>query len=252
MHLEQFELYFQPQFDTNSGALAGAEVLLRWLHPQRGMVPPDVFIPVAEETGLIGKLGDWVLMQACTQWRRWCDQGIAPVRLAVNVSLRQFALGNLMTAVQQALEHNRMQPEFLELELTESCMMEAPAGVVDTLCQLRSMGVRIAMDDFGTGYSSLGALTSLPIDALKIDRSFVSGIEADSQNSKVVSAILMLARSLDLEIVAEGVEVQAELDYLSARECDVVQGYLLGKPLPANSMTELLLTLQGGALQKAG
>lgn len=247
----EFHLNFQPQFDTRSGLMAGAEVLLRWSHPQRGMIPPDLFIPVAEETGMIGKLGEWVLMQACYQWRQWQDQGIAPRRIAVNVSQRQFALGNLMEAVENALLTNDMDADFLELELTESCMMEAPAAVVETLQALRGMGVRIAMDDFGTGYSSLGALTSLPIDTLKIDRSFVSGIEEDSQNSMVVSAILMLARSLNLEIVAEGVEVQAELDYLAKRDCDIVQGYLLGKPLTAESMTQLLVTLRDSRLRLA-
>lgn len=247
----EFELYFQPQFDTRTGVMAGAEVLLRWLHPQRGMVPPDIFIPVAEETGMIASLGEWVLMQACCQWREWQDQHIAPRRIAVNVSQRQFALGNLTAAVENALLSNDMDADYLELELTESCMMEAPAEVVQTLQTLRSKGVRIAMDDFGTGYSSLGALTSLPIDTLKIDRSFVSGIKEDSQNSMVVSAILMLARSLNLEIVAEGVEVQAELDYLTKRDCDIVQGYLLAKPLTVASMTELLLTLKNSTLRLA-
>ncbi|MGQ7847947.1 bifunctional diguanylate cyclase/phosphodiesterase [Granulosicoccus sp. 3-233] len=248
----EFELYFQPQFDTRSGIMAGAEVLLRWNHPQRGMVPPDIFIPVAEDTGMIAGLGEWVLMQACRQWRDWQDRRIAPRRIAVNVSQRQFALGNLMAAVDNALLSNDMDADNLELELTESCMMQAPTEVVETLQTLRSRGVRIAMDDFGTGYSSLGALTSLPIDTLKIDRSFVSGIEEDSQNSLVVSAILMLARSLNLEIVAEGVEVQAELDYLAKRDCDIVQGYLLGKPLTASSMTELLVTLKNSTLQMTG
>ncbi len=248
----EFELYFQPQFDTRSGVMAGAEVLLRWNHPLRGMVPPDLFIPVAEETGMIAELGEWVLMQACRQWREWHDMGIAPRRIAVNVSQRQFALGNLMAAVENALLSNNMDADYLELELTESCMMQAPSEVVETLQILRSRGVRIAMDDFGTGYSSLGALTSLPIDTLKIDRSFVSGIEEDSQNSMVVSAILMLARSLNLEIVAEGVEVQAELDYLTKRDCDIVQGYLLGKPLTAASMTELLVTIKNSTLRMAG
>lgn len=248
---QEFELYYQPQFDTRSGLMSGTEVLLRWNHPEHGMVPPDLFIPVAEETGLIGKLGEWVLMQACAQWREWQDSGIAPQRIAVNISQRQFSLGNLQNAVDNALRASRMQAEFLELELTESCMMKAPAHVVTVLQSLRESGVRIAMDDFGTGYSSLGALTSLPIDTLKIDRSFVSGIEQDAQNSAVVSAILMLARTLNLEIVAEGVEVQAELDYLAEHECDVVQGYLLARPLPAQNMTELLQTIRDSAYRLA-
>lgn len=251
LHKDQFELFYQPQFDTRTGRLAGTEVLLRWNHPERGVIAPGEFIPVAEETGIIGVLGEWVLHQACRQWRQWCDQGIAPARLAVNVSLRQFSLGDVAGAVRQALESNAMPADCLELELTESCMMEAQEEVLATLLELRTLGVRIAMDDFGTGYSSLGALTSLPIDTLKIDRSFVSGIQADSRNSKVVSAILALAHSLNLEIVAEGVEVQAELDYLSERNCDVVQGYLLGRPLCTASMQELLLTLKDKPLVKA-
>lgn len=201
---------------------------------------------------MIGTLGDWVLHQACQHWRHWCNQGIAPRRIAVNVSQRQFALSDLLDSVTHALESSQMPAHALELELTESCMLEGTSPVVDTLQKLRQIGVRIAMDDLGTGYSSLGALTSLPIDTLKIDRSFVNGIESDTQNSKVVSAIFMLARSLGLEIVAEGVEVQAELDYLSERDCDVVQGYLLGRPLCLSSMSELLLTLHQNSEERTG
>lgn len=237
---QAFELHFQPQFDTRTEQVIGAEVLLRWHHSERGNVPPDQFISIAEDTGLIGPLGEWIISEACRQWKAWERQGIAPPRLAVNVSRRQFKLSDLVQVVSQALTGHQMPADALELEITESCMMEARAEVVESLGVLRNMGVRIAMDDFGTGYSSLGALTSLPIDTLKIDRSFVTGVEIGEANEKIVSAILLLAHNLGLEVVAEGVETRSEHHYLLEKGCEVCQGYLFSKPLPAEQMTELL------------
>ena len=227
------ELHYQPQLRAATGAIAGMEALVRWPHPERGRIGPDQFVPIAEETGLIGPLGEWVLDEACRQWRCWHDEGIAPERIAVNVSLRQFALGDIVVGVASALERHGLPASALEVEITESCVMEGAENVVRTLEAVRATGVHVAMDDFGTGHSSLGALASLPIDTLKIDRCFVSGVEPGSANDRIVTAILELGAGLGLGIVAEGVETAAELDYLAARGCQVVQGYHLGRPMAA-------------------
>ena len=236
-------LDYQPQYTLVNDAIAGCEALLRWRHPQLGLVSPTDFIPVAEASDLIGEIGAWVLNEACRQWREWADTGVSLPRIAVNISQRQFASCEIDKLVAATLARHRMPPEVLELELTESCMMEAGTDVVRVLETVRMSGVRVAMDDFGTGYSSLAALTRLPIDTLKIDRSFVTGINLDSPNEKVVSAILSLARSLDLEIVAEGVEAEAEMEYLRDNACDIVQGYLLSRPLSVQEL-EALLTIE--------
>lgn len=238
----ELSLDYQPQYDLSSGDMIGCEALLRWRHPELGFVSPVDFIPVAEAAGLIGDIGEWVLNEACRQWREWDDEGIAPPRIAVNVSQRQFNGANIAATVQRTLATHRLAAGTLELELTESCMMEAQSNVLEALARLRTQGVRVAMDDFGTGYSSLAALTQLPIDTLKIDRSFVTGLQADSPNEKVVSAILSLARGLELEIVAEGVETGDELAFLREHACDIVQGYLFSKPLPVLAMTALLVS----------
>ena len=236
----RLHLNFQAQYACQTGAMIGAEVLLRWSHPERGFVSPEDFIPIAEEIGLIGPIGEWIFREACRQWSEWHHMGIAPPRLAVNVSHRQFKLSKLQDVVSNALATHRMLPEALEIEITESCMMEAPTSVIGTLNKLRDQGVRIAMDDFGTGYSSLGALTTLPIDTLKIDRSFITGVKTGNANEKIVAAILLLAQGLNLEVIAEGVETQSEFQYLCDNNCDVVQGYLFSRPLDAANMTQLL------------
>ena len=236
-------LDYQPQYTLLNDEIAGCEALLRWRHPQLGLVSPNDFIPVAEASDLIGEIGAWVLNEACRQWREWTDNGISLPRIAVNISQKQFASCEIDQLVEATLARHNMPPEVLELELTESCMMEAGTDVVRVLEAVRLSGVRVAMDDFGTGYSSLAALTRLPIDTLKIDRSFVTGINLDSPNEKVVSAILSLAKSLDLEIVAEGVEAEAEMVYLRDNACDIVQGYLLSRPLPVQEL-EALLTIE--------
>ncbi|NND91449.1 MAG: EAL domain-containing protein [Granulosicoccus sp.] len=233
-------LNFQAQYASQTRSMIGAEVLLRWSHPERGFVSPVDFIPIAEETGLIGPIGEWIFMETCRQWTEWQNMGIAPPRLSVNVSQRQFTLSNVLDTVANALAIHNMLPEALEVEITESCIMEAPSNVIATLESLRDRGVRIAMDDFGTGYSSLGALTTLPIDTLKIDRSFITGVEVGNANEKIVAAILSLAQGLNLEVIAEGVETQSELDYLREKNCDIVQGYLFSRPLNTADMTILL------------
>ena len=243
VHSGLLTLDYQPQYTLVDDAIVGCEALLRWRHPQLGLVSPNDFIPVAEASDLIGDIGAWVLDEACRQWRVWTDSGISLPRIAVNISQKQFASCEIDKLVEATLARHRMPPEALELELTESCMMEAGTDVVRVLEVVRMSGVRVAMDDFGTGYSSLAALTRLPIDTLKIDRSFVTGINLDSPNEKVVSAILSLARSLNLEIVAEGVEAEAEMKYLRDNACDIVQGYLLSRPLSVHEL-EALLTIE--------
>ncbi len=234
-------LHFQPQVDTRTKVITGAEVLIRWQHPERGNVPPDQFIPIAEDMGLIGPLGEWIINETCRQWSEWEHIGIEPPRLALNVSQRQFKLSNLVEVISDSLERNQVRADALEIEITESCMMEAPTEVIETLNTIRNMGVRIAMDDFGTGYSSLGALSSLPIDTLKIDRCFITDVGMGKSNEKIVSAIVSLAHNLNLEVVAEGVETRNEYEFLLKKECETCQGYLFSKPLPVDAMTQLLV-----------
>ena len=237
----QLHLHYQPQLDIARGIFVGVEALLRWEHPELGRVGPDVFVPVAERTGMIRELGARVLDEACAQWVAWREIGIDPLRMSVNVSARQFVLGDVRADVVSALAASSMPPSSLEIELTESCMMEAPAHVAATLATLRELGVRVAMDDFGTGHSSLGALLTLPLDTLKIDRCFVSGLRPDTPEATIVRTILTLARTLGLEVVAEGVETTEELAFLRAHGCELAQGYLLATPLPAPAAGELLI-----------
>ena len=233
----ELRLAYQPQVCTRSGATSGVEALLRWEHPERGFVSPAEFIPVAERTGLIEPIGAWVVEEACRQWSVWSGSGLEPGRIAVNVSPRQFALQAVADVVAAALERHGVPPRALEIEITESCMMEAPTSVIDALGQLRERGVRVAMDDFGTGHSSLAMLASLPIDTLKIDRSFVTAVQDDTVRGRIVTTVISLANELGLETLAEGIETEEELAFLTARHCDVVQGYLLSRPLSADDAT---------------
>lgn len=228
----EFFLVYQPQVCTKTLRTIGAEALIRWQHPDRGLVSPDAFIAVSEATGLIGPIGEWVIDRACQQWRLWKDENLQPPRISVNISPRQFSLYNIVEVVQNALEASQVPAQYLEIEITESCMMEATDEVINALQALRSSGVRVAMDDFGTGYSSLSALTTLPIDTLKIDRSFVTDVSNNTENAYVISAVLRLASDLGLETVAEGVETEQEKMFLIDNGCDILQGYLLSKPLP--------------------
>ncbi len=248
---DQLELYYQPQYKTGDCTLSGLEVLLRWNHPERGMVPPDQFIGIAEDNGLIGPIGEWVLKEACRQWRSWQTMNLSPGRLAVNVSQRQFAISDILSIVNEVLETHAIDADSLELEITESCMMEAPGDVIGTLHRLRQRGVHVAMDDFGTGYSSLSLITTLPIDTLKIDRCFIAGIQPDSPNEKIVSAIMLLAKNLDLTVIAEGVETADEMYYLRSIGCDVVQGFHLGRPQSSAATTELLYEARDGLARVA-
>lgn len=237
---KEIYLVYQPQVGTFEEETVGFETLIRWNHPEKGNIPPTEFIPIVEEFGLIGTYGFWVLDQACAQWRQWSNEGIAPTRVAVNVSPLQLSQVNLKEQVEQVLERYNMPACALEIELTESCIIEAPTQVINTIEELRKLGTRVALDDFGTGYSSLSALAMLPIDTIKLDRSFISDISEDSKNGRIVSAVLSLANALELESVAEGVETESEQLFLKQNNCDVLQGYLLSRPLDVESATKWL------------
>ena len=231
---QEFILYYQPQFSGNGQRLTGVEALLRWQHPVRGLVPPDDFIPVLEELGLVVQVGDWVLAESCRQLKSWHAAKIRVPKISVNLSARQFTEGALAQRIAAILEDSGVAAACVELELTESILMQDVASALRTLNDLKSLGLCIAIDDFGTGYSSLNYLKQFPIDVLKIDRSFVDGLPQGEQDAQIARAIIAMAHSLNLSVIAEGVETQAQLDFLRTHDCDEVQGYLLGRPMPAN------------------
>jgi diguanylate cyclase (GGDEF)-like protein/PAS domain S-box-containing protein len=239
----EFVLHYQPQLDLDSGAIVGVEALLRWQHPELGMVPPDRFIALAEETGLIVPIGAWVLQTACAQARTWLDEGLPELRMSVNLSARQFAQPGLVAAIGKVLEDTGLPPRCLELELTESVFMNDVAKAVALLHELKALGVTLSIDDFGTGYSSFSYLRNFPIDVLKIDRSFVGDIrsEADeADHAAIVVSIIALARNLKLRVIAEGVETEAQLGFLRGHGCDEMQGYFFSRPLAADGMQKML------------
>ncbi len=240
VELEQLELYYQPQIDGRNGKIVGCEALLRWHHPERGMVSPMVFIPLAEECGLIHKIGEWVLNAACRQAQLWHKAGFNSLKVAVNLSGRQFRQSNLVLIVAQALIKSGLNARLLELELTEGMIMRNAVETTRTLGELKSMGIGISVDDFGTGYSSLSYLKRLPIDVIKIDRSFVMDITTDADDRAITEAIIGMAHSLKKSVIAEGVETEEQVAFLAKRDCHVMQGYLFSPPVPAEDFTGLL------------
>ncbi|HET7775229.1 MAG TPA: EAL domain-containing protein [Azospira sp.] len=244
---QEFELHFQPQFALAADRITGVEALLRWRHPEDGLIPPDRFIPIAEETGLIVGIGDWVLVAACRQLKTWLVAGLPPLRMAVNLSTRQLRHQEFPQRVAAILEETSVPAVLLELEITESGVMEHPEEAIQTLHALNDMGVTLAIDDFGTGYSSLSYLKLFPIDRLKIDRSFVRDIERDPDDAAIARGTIALAHSLGLEVVAEGVETAAQLDMLATDGCDEVQGYFFSRPLPVEAATAFLAQQAGRA-----
>jgi diguanylate cyclase (GGDEF)-like protein len=236
----QLELHYQPKVDTATGAVFSAEALVRWRHPRRGLVPPGDFIPLAEECGLIGAIGEWVMREACRQARAWQDAGLPAMRVAVNLSASQFRAGTLVETVRGALADAKLDAGFLEVELTESAVMSDPEESIRILEQLSRMGVILSVDDFGTGYSSMSYLRRFPIDKLKIDRSFISEVMERPEDASIVRAIVSLAHSLRLKVVAEGVESPAQLDFLKTLGCDQYQGYHFSPPLPAAEFETLM------------
>jgi diguanylate cyclase (GGDEF)-like protein/PAS domain S-box-containing protein len=231
-------LYYQPQMALDGNRLSGVEALLRWQSPTLGLVPPAEFIPVAEDTGLINAIGEWVLHSACAQGRRWIDAGMPAVRIAVNVSAHQIAAGNLPALVREALRRSGMAPACLAIELTESVLMREADGALSQIAELRAMGVAVALDDFGTGYSSLGYLSRFALDKIKLDQSLVCNITRDAKSDAIARASIGLAHGLGLTVVAEGVERQEQLDFLRAAHCDEIQGFLFSRPLPPQQAAE--------------
>ena len=233
-------MYYQPQVNLQSGEIVGAEALVRWLHPEWGFVSPAEFIPLAEQTGLILLIDEWVLETACTQLVAWNRAGLPPVRIAVNLSGRQFQQPNFSERVLQILLGAGADSYNLELELTERIFIQTVQKNVDTLKYLKAHGIQIAIDDFGTGYSSFNYLKSFPFDIIKIDGCFVRNIDRDSKNAAITSAIIQMAHSLNLKVIAEGVETEAELAVLRQYGCDAMQGYLFSRPVPAAEFERML------------
>ena len=231
---DEFVLYYQPQFSGDGKRLTGAEALLRWRHPRRGLVPPGDFIPVLEELGLVVDVGDWVISEACRQLKSWHLAKVRVPKVSVNISARQFSDGQLGTRIANILKEIGLPPACLELELTESILMREVSEAMQILDGLKNLGLSIAVDDFGTGYSSLNYLKQFPIDVLKIDRTFVDGLPSGEQDAQIARAIIAMAHSLNLAVIAEGVETQEQLDFLREHGCDEVQGYLFGRPMPAS------------------
>jgi len=236
----EFILYYQPQIDTRTQKIMGVEALLRWQHPEFGLVTPNNIVPLMEETGLIEKVGRWVLETACRQSRTWHDAGWSYLHLSVNISSRQFNDPDFISSVHEIITSTGINPEFLELELTESMLMRNASATINALNSLNALGVRFAIDDFGTGYSSLSYLRRFPIDTIKIDRSFIHDVTDNPDDAAIASAIIVMAQSLSLNVIAEGVENQQQLEFLSSRDCHYLQGNLFSRPLPAEEFNAML------------
>jgi diguanylate cyclase (GGDEF)-like protein/PAS domain S-box-containing protein len=236
----EFLLHYQPKISLETGEITGVEALIRWMHPDRGLVPPLQFVPIAEECGLIVPIGQWVLLEACKQARAWRDSGLRPVPVAVNVSAVEFLARDFLSGVRAVLIATGVEPRNVELELTESVLMQDAESTVDTLHALKAMGVQLAVDDFGTGYSSFSYLRRFPLDALKIDRSFVHEVTANSDDATIVSAIISIGKSLKQRVIAEGVETREQLEFLQTQGCGEGQGYYFSRPVVAEQFTELL------------
>lgn len=241
-NFEEFEIYYQPIVDIASGKIVAAESLLRWQSPEVGLVYPTEFIPLAESTGLIVPLGKWVLKRVCKQIKSWRDLGIYPLIIAVNLSVIEFNQPDFTHKIVNFMDINGLEPHYLELELTESMIMQDVNSAIATMSKLQSLGVKIALDDFGTGYSSLIYLKNLPINTLKIDRYFIHNVANDPQKSAITKALIQMAHNLNLDVVAEGVETEAELAFLRQHNCNFMQGFLFSRPLPASEFEKFLLT----------
>jgi EAL domain-containing protein (putative c-di-GMP-specific phosphodiesterase class I) len=237
---DEFTLHYQPLICLKTGAIVGAEALIRWTHPSRGALAPAQFIPIAEDCGLIVPIGRWVLREACRQARAWIASGYPAIRMAVNVSAMELSEARFLQGVLAIVRETGMEPGQLELELTESVLMKRVDSTVAILRTLRDRGVRVAIDDFGTGYSSLSYLRRFPIDTLKVDQSFVRQTGTGGGDAAIVTAVISMARSLKLRVIAEGVETKSELDFLQAHHCDDAQGFYFSKPVPASEFAKLL------------
>jgi EAL domain-containing protein (putative c-di-GMP-specific phosphodiesterase class I) len=237
---QQLKVFYQPKLCLATGQLNAAEALVRWDHPTMGCVPPGEFIGLAEETGLIGPIGEFVLRQACWQACEWQRQGLEPIRVSVNLSVHQLRQGKLVSLVRQVLEETGLAPHLLELELTESQLLDSVEHIIATFQQLRNLGVKLAIDDFGTGYSSLSYLKRIPVDYVKIDQAFIRGLGQGTEDAAITRAIIAMAHGLSLKVVAEGVERQDQLELLRGERCDEVQGYLISRPIEADALAQVL------------
>ncbi|HEX8786963.1 MAG TPA: EAL domain-containing protein, partial [Telluria sp.] len=236
----EFLLHYQPKLDLAGGTISGFEALLRWNHPQRGLVPPLEFIPILEDTGLIIQVGEWVIEEVCRQLRAWEVQGVTLPPVAINLSARQLQQDDLVGAIERIVLASGIDAALLEFELTESMLMSNPEAAVETLSRIKALGMRLSVDDFGTGYSSLAYLKRFPLDALKIDRTFVRDLPGDPDDAAITRAVIRLAHSLSLKVVAEGVETEAQIRELEKYDCDEIQGYYISRPLPPAACAELL------------
>jgi EAL domain-containing protein (putative c-di-GMP-specific phosphodiesterase class I) len=239
---QELALHYQPKINLRTGAITGVEALIRWTHPTRGLIPPLQFIPVAEDCGLIVPIGAWVLREACGQAQAWADAGLPAMTMAVNVSAMEFRDDNFLENLFVTLGETGLDSRLLELELTESLLMRHPESAAAILQSLREVGIQVAMDDFGTGYSSLGYLRKFPLDALKIDQSFVRQISTAGEDTVIVTAVIGIAQGLKLRVIAEGVETREEVEFLRAHQCDEAQGYYFSRPVPAEQLAKLLKT----------
>jgi EAL domain-containing protein (putative c-di-GMP-specific phosphodiesterase class I) len=236
----ELRLHYQPEVNLATGAVRGFEALVRWDHPQRGLLGPNAFIPLAEETGLIVPIGEWVLREACTEAARWAAVSSEPLTLSVNLSARQLAQQDLVAMVRRAMAETGIDPATLCLEITESAVMESGSATTAQLRALKSLGIRLAIDDFGTGFSSLAHLRRFPVDVLKIDGTFVAGLGHEPQDASIAAAVISLAHALGLDTVAEGIETEEQLTILRSLGCDLGQGYLFGRPAPIEETVHLL------------
>ena len=238
----EFELYYQPQLSCHNNQIMGVEALIRWRHPVMGLISPAKFIPIAEKTGLILPIGEWVLRTACQQNKKWQEQGLPKIRMGVNLSLRQFHNNDLLNLVESVLKETKLAPQYLELEITETIAMKEKSYIINTLNAFRQIGVSIAIDDFGTEYSSLSYLKHLPVDRLKVAMQFIRGIGIDHKDEALAKGIIVLAKSIGMNVIAEGVETKEQLEFLKNHNCDEIQGYYFFKPLIEAEMTKLLIT----------
>jgi EAL domain-containing protein (putative c-di-GMP-specific phosphodiesterase class I) len=237
---EELIAYYQPQVDLDSGKIVGLEVLLRWKHVTLGSVSPSKFIPLAEETGLIIAIGNWVLRHTCLQAIAWQNMGLAPIQIGVNLSIKQLQQKNFLASLQQIIEETNFDPHYLELEITEGIMMDNMQEMIQMLNQFRKMGIQLSVDDFGTGFCNLSYLKNLPLDTLKIDRSFIEYILHKDHDRAIVASLIGLSHSLNLKVIAEGVETQEQVDLLKSLGCDRIQGYFFHRALPAEEIEALL------------
>lgn len=236
-------IYYQPQIDLNTNKIIGVEALLRWFHSTKGIISPSIFIPIAEKNGLINSIGEWVLKKSCIQNKKWQDMGLSPIKMAVNFSIYQFNQANIGEQIKNILEGISLEAKYLEIEITERLPIENTNNIFKVLSELKKLGISIAIDDFGKGYSSLNLLRSFSFDCIKIDMQFIQGIESNEKDRFIIMAIVDLAKNLEINVIAEGVETKKQIEFLKKINCNQSQGYYFYKPMPADEMEKILINL---------